>query len=134
MAVTAFDTLQYARQLKKAGMSDELAEAQADALAEALKASIQELSTKSDLAEMQSATKSDLAELRHDLQTQINKLDAKFDSKFDRLDSKIDKLDSKIDRVETGLRGELMLIKWMFTATFTGVAALIVRSFFFRVP
>lgn len=42
-------------------------------------------------------------------------------------------LDAKIDRIESSLRGELMLLKWMLGATFTGVATILVRLFFFRI-
>ena len=45
MPVAAFDTLKYAKQLKLAGVSEEQAEAQSAALAEALQTGIQNLVT-----------------------------------------------------------------------------------------
>jgi hypothetical protein len=49
MPVAAFDTLKYAKQLKQAGISEEHAEAQTAALAEALQAGLQELASKHDV-------------------------------------------------------------------------------------
>jgi 2-phosphoglycerate kinase len=52
MTVLAFDTLKFARRLQAAGMDARLAEEQAEALAEALEANLQELATKADIADM----------------------------------------------------------------------------------
>jgi len=49
MTAITFDTLKYANALKKAGVSQEQAEAQAGALSEILELNLQELVTKSDL-------------------------------------------------------------------------------------
>jgi 2-phosphoglycerate kinase len=52
MTVLAFDTLKFARRLQAAGMDARLAEEQAEALAEALEANLQELATKADIADL----------------------------------------------------------------------------------
>jgi len=53
MAVASFDTLKFARQLKQAGVPPEQAEAQADAMADALHTGIQDLATKADVKDIQ---------------------------------------------------------------------------------
>jgi len=52
MTVLSFDTLKFARRLQAAGMDARLAEEQAEALAEALEANLQELATKADIADL----------------------------------------------------------------------------------
>jgi len=52
MTVLPFDTLKFARRLQAAGMDARLAEEQAEALAEALEANLQELATKADIADL----------------------------------------------------------------------------------
>lgn len=50
MTALTFDTLKFARRLKEAGMDPRLAEEQAEALAEALEANLENLATKADIA------------------------------------------------------------------------------------
>lgn len=52
MTTITFDTLKLARRLQEAGMDRELAEAQAEALTEAMDTGIEELATKADLREL----------------------------------------------------------------------------------
>ncbi len=49
MAAITFDTLKYANKLKSAGVPDKQAEAEAEALSEALEVNLKELVTKEDL-------------------------------------------------------------------------------------
>jgi hypothetical protein len=49
MAAITFDTLKYANRLKSAGVPDKQAEAEAEALSEALEVNLKELVTKEDL-------------------------------------------------------------------------------------
>ena len=74
MPVASFDTLKYANALKAAGVPDKQAEAQADALADALSVNLKDLVTKDDLA----ATKRDLEQsielLRSDMNGQFKLL------------------------------------------------------------
>ena len=52
MTAITFDTLKLARRLEAAGMDRKLAEAQAEALTEAMDTGIDALATKSDLADL----------------------------------------------------------------------------------
>jgi 2-phosphoglycerate kinase len=67
MTVLAFDTLKFARRLQAAGMDARLAEEQAEALAEALEANLQELATKADIA----VVRKDLQQLESDLRKEM---------------------------------------------------------------
>ena len=122
MSVAAFDTLKYAKQLKQAGIPDEHAEAQAAALAEALQAGLQELATKNDIEQLRLATKNDAESLRQEINLQTKSTA----NEFAMVRQEIKNLDARID-------GQLLLLKWMFGATFAGVIAILVRLFFFRV-
>ena len=53
MSTITFDTLKFAQRLEKAGATREYAIAEAEALADVLSTGTQELSTKSDLREME---------------------------------------------------------------------------------
>ncbi len=53
MTTTTFDTLAYAKRLREAGVPEPQAEAQAAALADALRQSAGELATKADLRELE---------------------------------------------------------------------------------
>jgi hypothetical protein len=70
MTAVTFDTLKYAEALKTAGVP----EAQAEALAEALRQGSQELAAKADIAELRMATRADLTELKTELKADIAKL------------------------------------------------------------
>jgi len=69
MAVASFDTLKFARQLKQAGVPPEQAEAQADALAEALHTGIQDLATKADVKELKNEIQLLRQEVKQEFQT-----------------------------------------------------------------
>ena len=61
MAITALNTLKFARQLKNAGFTQEQAEAQAEAINEAF----------SEALDKQVATKADITELRSEVMSEI---------------------------------------------------------------
>jgi 2-phosphoglycerate kinase len=67
MTVLSFDTLKFARRLQAAGMDARLAEEQAEALAEALDANLQELATRADIA----VVRKDLQQLESDLRKEM---------------------------------------------------------------
>ena len=69
MSALTFDTLKFARRLQAAGMEQHLAEEQAEALAEALEANLENL-----------ATKADIADLRRDMQLMEQRLIIKLGS------------------------------------------------------
>ncbi len=73
MTALTFDTLKFARRLKEAGMDPRLAEEQAEALAEALEANLQDLATKADLKQLE-------ADLRRDMQLMEQRLIIKLGS------------------------------------------------------
>ena len=60
MATTAIDTLRYARRLKAAGVPEHQAEEMASALGEEI---VDNLSTKTDIAELRAELKTDIATL-----------------------------------------------------------------------
>jgi hypothetical protein len=67
MTALTFDTLKYANALKKAGVSQEQAEAQAGALSEVLEINLKELATKGDLRELQTEAKGEITQLRGEI-------------------------------------------------------------------
>lgn len=74
MTAITFDTLKFAKRLKDAGFTENQAEAQAQAFAEAVRESGHALATKADIAELRAATKLDIAELKTEIQAMINRL------------------------------------------------------------
>ena len=71
---TVFDTLAYAKKLRAVGVPDEVAEVQAEALAEIVE---ERLATKRDLKELEEATKRDLKGVEERLLNRINELEYK---------------------------------------------------------
>ena len=67
MTTTTFDTLAYAKRLRDAGVPEPQAEAQAAALADALRQSAGELATKQDVQELRLDIRRQMAELKSDL-------------------------------------------------------------------
>jgi hypothetical protein len=68
MAAITFDTLKYANKLKSAGVPDKQAEAEAEALSEALEINLKELATKEYL-------KTELRDLEHRLDARFERID-----------------------------------------------------------
>ncbi len=101
MTSVAFDTLKFANRLKTAGVPAAHAEAEAEALAEVLETNLQDLATKRDLRELEL-----------------------------KLESKIDKGFVDVHKGFAEIKGEMLLLKWMFGVIVAGVAALIIKAFF----
>src|SRR5690242_5978079 len=99
MVAITFDTLKFVEKLMSAGIPENQAKAQLEALSEVINTNVQGFISEHELKEVETA----------------------LESKIDKLDVKIDKLDAKIDRVETSLRGELTLLKWMLGFLLTGM-------------
>jgi hypothetical protein len=78
MTALTFDTLKYANTLKKAGISQEQAEAQAGALSDVLEVNLKELATKGDLRQMESSTKAEFALLRAEMRELEQRMTIKF--------------------------------------------------------
>jgi Protein of unknown function (DUF1640) len=70
MSAVTFDTLKYVERLKLAGVSDEQAKAEVEALAEALNETIaiRDLATKKDIKDLELAVKQDMGQLRVDME------------------------------------------------------------------
>ena len=112
MAVTAIDTLRYARRLKDAGVPAAQAEAMADAIGAEL---VEQLATKADLEVTRVAVQGDL---------ELARLAVQGDLELARL-----ALDGKIDTVRTGLEGKVVLLQWMLGFVLAGLVALLWRAF-----
>jgi hypothetical protein len=109
MAVATFDTLKFANTLKAAGVPDKQAEAQASAFAEIIQINLKEVVTKDDL-------KREGEDLRKEIKESEQRINA------------------RIDRVVAQLKGDMMLLKWMFGAVITIGVGILVRLFLFRGP
>ena len=83
MDATVIDTLRFANRLKAAGVQDRQAEAISSALNDELAGGV--------------ATKDDLAHAVFELKTEIAKVDAKVDAKFDNLNEKLEALNDKFE-------------------------------------
>ncbi|ACA11440.1 DUF1640 domain-containing protein [Xylella fastidiosa subsp. multiplex] len=101
MTSVAFDTLKFANRLKTAGVPAAHAEAEAEALAEVLETNLQDLATKRDLRELEL-----------------------------KLESKIDKGFADVHKGFVEIKGEMLLLKWMFGVIVTSLVALIIKAFF----
>lgn len=124
----AFDTLQYAKRLRQAGIPEDQAEAQTNALAKALASGIQHLATKQDIQEVKheiDIVRQELKQLRQETKHEIDQL-------RQEIKTDLQTLDAKFTERETRLRGDMLLMRWMFAATFAGIVSIVIRLFFFR--
>ncbi len=101
MPVATFDTLKFANTLKAAGVPPQQAEAEAAAFAEVIQLNFKELASKDDLEQTEK-------DLRHE-----------FRDVEQRLGTRIDLLAAEIKGIRTELKGEMLLLKWMFGAGVT---------------
>jgi len=67
MASITFDTLRFANRLKAAGVSQQHAEAEAEALSEVFETNIQDLASKQDIELLRAEVRTEMAELKADL-------------------------------------------------------------------
>ena len=111
MALAPFDTLKFANTLKAAGVPPAQAEAQAVAFAEVMQVSLKELATKDDLAALGK-------ELRQEIAASAQRMDSRFDVVLAEM---------KAQRAE--VRGEIILLKWMFGVGVTVGLGILVRLF-----
>ncbi|WCF27975.1 DUF1640 domain-containing protein [Xylella fastidiosa] len=108
MTSVAFDTLKFANRLKTAGVPAAHAEAEAEALAEVLETNLQDLATKQDLRE----------------------LELKLESKIDKGFAEVHKGFIDVHKGFAEIKGEMLLLKWMFGVIVTSLIALIIKAFF----
>jgi len=86
MSTLTFDTLKFANRLKTAGVPAVQAEAEADALSEVLETNLSELSTKTDLREVETGLRHEIGDLRKDMDARFAGVDAKLEKmKFELL-------------------------------------------------
>ncbi|MBI4083978.1 MAG: hypothetical protein HY423_15350 [Candidatus Lambdaproteobacteria bacterium] len=90
------DTLKYAKRLQEAGFTAHQAEAQAQALWEAIEGTV--------------ATKQDLRELEARVDGRFNELEAHFVGRIDSLEAR---LDGRINELETRFEGRFRLLYGM---------------------
>ncbi len=109
MPTITFDTLEYAKKLKRVGFTEEQAEAQAEAqkemLAEVLDAT---LASKDDIHHL----KGDVNNLRNEVKEDINRLEKQVASDINRLEKQI------------------VVLKWMMGVILAGVVSLVMKAFF----
>ncbi|MFA6921671.1 MAG: hypothetical protein WC216_07480 [Gallionella sp.] len=67
MASITFDTLRFANRLKAAGVPQQHAEAEAEALSEVLETNVRDLASKIDIELLRAEMRTDLAETKADL-------------------------------------------------------------------
>lgn len=113
MTAMVFNTLQYAKQLKQAGFSEQQAEIQAEALQQVLENTV--------------ATRADLEVFRAEINSNFINLETKLNNKISAVEAKLDsKLAVKITFVETKMAElESEIIKWMVGLLTAQTAALI---------
>jgi hypothetical protein len=116
MAVATFDTLKFANTLKAAGVPPAQAEAEAAAFAEVIQINLKELVTKDDLAITAKELKQEISDARREVK------DAE------------QRLNGRIDTLAAQMKGEMLLLKWMFGAVIGVGVAILVRLFLFRGP
>ena len=96
MAAIVFDVRSAERKLKAAGASDELAEATADLMSQAVLLNLDALVTK-------------------------DYLDARLDARFNALDVRFKEIDGRIDSLRTETKSELRLVHAMLALLIAGV-------------
>ena len=108
MAAVTFDTLKCARRLMAAGMSEELAAAQAEVMAEAFVMNVDNLVTK-DYLEVCLKGLGDRLEARLD----------EHDRRFEAIDARLDKMDARFDRIDARfaeMASNFRLMYWILAA------------------
>ncbi len=132
MTSVAFDTLKFANRLKTAGVPAAHAEAEAEALAEVLEINLQ------GLAESESKNGKALARLEADMKegfAQVNTRFAQVDQRFEKIDQRFAQVDQRFEQIAKDfaqldknmdqrfaqvdqrfveIKGEMLLLKWMF--------------------
>ena len=89
MAAIAFDTLKYSKRLKDAGVPDKQAEAEVEALAEALEVNLKDLPTKDDLTRETGLLRRDLKELETSLKRDMKELESSLKRDIKELESSL---------------------------------------------
>ncbi|GAG75120.1 unnamed protein product [marine sediment metagenome] len=103
MAAIAFDTLNFARRLKEAGVPEQQAETQAELMAEAFVFNMDSLVTRDYLEAC--------------LDARFAAQDARIDARFTEHDKRFDALNAKMDVKFAEVDGKFRLIYWMLAVS-----------------
>lgn len=135
---SAFDTHKYIKRLKLAGFSEEQAEAQVDAQAEALSSLITDkLATKDDLIRVEGLLKEDIIRVESSLRKDMVHLESSLKQDIANLaheaKQESSRLDGRINEVRAEFRGKFHLLYWMIgfvlASSTTGTATALYRLF-----
>jgi hypothetical protein len=124
MSAIGFDTLKFARKLKKAGVPDKQAEAQAEVLGEAFLYNLDEIVTRDYLD-------SRLAPVNARLHAIDARLDG-IDARLDRMDTRFDGIDARLNQIDqrfVEIDGKFRLIFWMQGMTIAVIVIPILTRF-----
>ena len=132
MAAIVFDVREAERKLKAAGASEELAEATADLMSEAVLSNLDALVTKDYLDARLEAHFSQLDLKFRDIDAQFERVDARFkdmearfDARFEGIDSRFEgmesKFDARFDQLRTETTGSFRLIHALLAILMAGV-------------
>lgn len=127
MAVATFDTLKFANTLKAAGVPPQQAEARAVAFAEVVQLNFKELATKEDVVAARADLERVAAELRAEMERIAKEAKDNLDQavkelKRDGADQRTE-LKHDMQTMQAKHQADILLLKWMLGATFTGVVA-----------
>lgn len=118
MALPAFDTHDYIKQLLSAGFNEQQAETQAKLQCEVLSLATTQLATKEDILRLELATKEDIVLLRSETKEKIG-----------RLEQEVIRLDAKVDKLDIKFTGKFNLLNWMMGFLITIVVAMFLKLF-----
>ncbi|WP_197328754.1 DUF1640 domain-containing protein [Ralstonia syzygii] len=113
MTSVAFDTLKYANRLKTAGVPPAQAEAEAEALAEAMDVQARAIHSeiKRERHEMATAHKRDLSDSEAHNDKVLARLEAKVDKGFAEVRGEFVRIEAKMDKGLAEVRGEFVRIE-----------------------
>jgi len=136
LSVPSFNSLQFAKRLKEAGISEQQAEAEAEILREAfderdraLTALENKVNTQHTLSRKESeqmATKGDVLAVK----TEVLAVKTEVSADVFAVKADVLKLDAKIDLVRSDLHGEHILHRWMLGLLIAGVGAIFAKLYF----
>ncbi|MBF0144005.1 MAG: DUF1640 domain-containing protein [Magnetococcales bacterium] len=136
----ALDTREFVRRLREAGVEEKQAEAFSDAFQEVQEAQLEELATKSDLAELKGELKGEIRELRGEIQRQGESTSREFKRQEESISGGFERQKEILSRdirefrleIEARLQksaGEALLLRWMFGFLLAGVISIVLKLF-----
>lgn len=108
----SFDTLKFANRLKSAGVTDKQAEVEAEAFAEVLELSRQQLVTKMDQLETKQELKTEIQTVRQELKLEIQAVRQELKSEIQAVRQE---LKLEIQEVRHEVRRDIKVLRWMMT-------------------